>query len=405
MSDERLAIGARALEQMGFPRRSAAILAGNINQESSWRAGARESAASANQFGYNPGQAGVGLVQWSFGRRDKILKQFGGQLPDAENQLNYMINEMKTGYSDAYNTFMNPNATDDELWKASKRYWGWGHEGSRRQYAQRAQQLLDQGALPNSAPQGRQIGQAGSLTARPINPAINDYSQQFQSSMQQRLASTGLDDEFQRNEKVLIDGQEYGRAVKDGKNVLVRWGSIAGTGGPPNSNGGGQSASIPSSSPMAQVPGFNGIKPGQFRIYADHWRDFSPTTKSGDHGALDYTIVDTKTNSDRIPKYNPFEGGTVTFAGPANGYGNFVAVKDANGLEWGVGHVTDVKVKVGDRLPKGAILAFQGNEGRSTGTHTHGELRFGDRLLGGAPLRQWGAAYVKEFYGVDVKDR
>ncbi|WP_338442361.1 phage tail tip lysozyme [Synechococcus elongatus IITB4] len=397
MSDDRLLRGAQALEMMGFPRRSAAILAGNINQESSWRSGARESASSAQQFGYRPDQAGVGLIQWSFGRRNKILNEFGGQLPDAADQLQYMKREMQSGYSDDYKTLMNPNATEDELWKAAQSYWGWGHEGNRRQYARRAQQLLD--GMP-SAPQGRQVGAVGSLSRREINPAINDFSNNFQSSMQRRLAQTGLDDEFQRNEKIVIDGQEYGRAVKDGRNVLVRWGSVAGTGG-----GGGQTPAIPSSSPMAQVETFGGVKPGTFRIYKDHWRDFSPTAKGGEHGALDYTIVDTRTNSDRIPKYNPFDEGVVTFAGPASGYGNFVAVKDNNGFEWGVGHVTDVKVKVGDRLPKGAVLAFQGNEGRSTGTHTHGELRYNNQLIGGAPLRQFGSAYVKEFYGVDVDDR
>ena len=398
---EYLNLGAQALELMGFPRRSAAYLAGNIMQESGWRSGARESASSARQFGYNPEEAGVGLVQWSFGRRRKMLDKFGGQLPDVQQQLGYMIDEMKNEYSDAYKTFMNPNATDDELKQASRRYWGYGKEGGRYQYAQQALRHLEgQGAAPLQ--NGRQVGAIGSLTSSAPNSAINDFSEQFQSAMQVKLAQKGLDDEFKRNERININGQEYGRAVKNGRDVLVKWGSVAGTGG------GGQPVLSPSSSgrtmnqPIAQG-NFATPEAGRYKIYADHWEDFSPTAPDGTFGALDYTIVDTTNNSDAIPKYNPFEGGVVTFAGPADGYGNFVAVKDDKGFEWGVGHVKDIKVKVGDRLPRGAILATQGTTGRSTGVHTHGELRFNNRLLGGKYVDEFGRAYLRDFYNIDLR--
>jgi cell wall-associated NlpC family hydrolase len=66
------------------------------------------------------------------------------------------------------------------------------------------------------------------------------------------------------------------------------------------------------------------------------------------------------------------EGGTVTFAGPMQGFGdNFVAVKDAAGWSWYYGHGSAHNVTVGQVVKAGDQIASVGTEGFSTGPHLH----------------------------------
>jgi murein DD-endopeptidase MepM/ murein hydrolase activator NlpD len=123
--------GLQAIQQAGFPRRGAAWLAGNIQQESSWR-GARTWADPGD------GNRTGGLVSWNGGRLKKIEEKYLGKpisQATAEEQLNAMIREMRAEYPKAWDVFMNPNATEAQLIRASKIYWGYGHEGKRYDYA------------------------------------------------------------------------------------------------------------------------------------------------------------------------------------------------------------------------------------------------------------------------------
>ncbi|HEX7463052.1 MAG TPA: M23 family metallopeptidase [Dermatophilaceae bacterium] len=66
------------------------------------------------------------------------------------------------------------------------------------------------------------------------------------------------------------------------------------------------------------------------------------------------------------------EGGTVTFAGPVQGFGdNFVAVKDAAGWSWYYGHGSSHRVVTGQHVNAGDQIASVGTEGFSTGPHLH----------------------------------
>ncbi len=386
MSENRGYVGARALMEMGFPARSAAVLAGNIQQESSWRSGAQES-----------GGTGAGLVQWSYGRRNQIYDKFGGKLPDAPTQLQYMYEEMRDKYGDAYKVFKDPNASDEQLWGAAKRYWGWGEEGNRRQYAKEIQSQLasDGNILPNN--QYTNVGAPGNLMQRPVAmPVQNDFSQGFQSQMMGRLTSD-MQQQFRNNTGVMIDGEKYGRAVKDGQDVLVKWGSVAGTGG---SGSPIQSRAITNTGVNSGVQVMPNPNRGNYTLYKEHWQDFSPTTKDGKFGALDYTIIG-KDGNDKVEKLAPFSG-KVTFAGKADGYGNLVEVETDGGIRFSVGHVSGLRVKPGDIVQAGQPLAVQDTTGNSTGVHTHLELRRNGQLIGGQELSDFGKAYLGDIYGITV---
>ncbi len=121
--------GAAMLMQRGFPSRGAAFLAGNIQQESTWY-GQR---SPWNDVGKDAG----GLVSWRAGRLDAIEKYFGKPIEQITNaqQLDYLEYELKTFYPEADALFRNPYASERQLIRASKIYWGYGDEGSRYGYA------------------------------------------------------------------------------------------------------------------------------------------------------------------------------------------------------------------------------------------------------------------------------
>ncbi|MBP5194479.1 MAG: M23 family metallopeptidase [Lachnospiraceae bacterium] len=68
-------------------------------------------------------------------------------------------------------------------------------------------------------------------------------------------------------------------------------------------------------------------------------------------------------------------GGVVSKAGWASGYGNVVYIDHPNGLQTRYGHLSKVKVKVGQKVNQGSVIALSGNTGVSTGPHIHFEMR------------------------------
>ena len=85
-----------------------------------------------------------GLVSWMDGvahnnfRLTRIEEHLGRSINQANDyeQLDAMLWEMRTYYPNSYRIFMNPQATERQLIRASREYWGYGHEGSRYQVAQ-----------------------------------------------------------------------------------------------------------------------------------------------------------------------------------------------------------------------------------------------------------------------------
>jgi len=58
------------------------------------------------------------------------------------------------------------------------------------------------------------------------------------------------------------------------------------------------------------------------------------------------------------------------------GYGHYIVVRHANGLESVYAHFSKVLVEVNQIVPAGTPIGLGGNTGRSTGPHLHFELRF-----------------------------
>ena len=66
--------------------------------------------------------------------------------------------------------------------------------------------------------------------------------------------------------------------------------------------------------------------------------------------------------------------GTVTFAGRKGGYGNLVEVSNGH-TATRYGHLSEIAVKVGEKVQQGEKIGEVGSTGHSTGPHLHFEVR------------------------------
>jgi murein DD-endopeptidase MepM/ murein hydrolase activator NlpD len=67
--------------------------------------------------------------------------------------------------------------------------------------------------------------------------------------------------------------------------------------------------------------------------------------------------------------------GRVMYSDPLGGYGNLVVIKHDSGLSSHYGHCDTLKVRVGQFVRPGDVIATVGSSGHSTGPHLHFEIR------------------------------
>jgi murein DD-endopeptidase MepM/ murein hydrolase activator NlpD len=68
-------------------------------------------------------------------------------------------------------------------------------------------------------------------------------------------------------------------------------------------------------------------------------------------------------------------GGTITWAGPRNGYGNAVFISHGSGVVTVYAHQSQVGVAVGQRVGAGDVIGYVGHTGLAAGPHLHFEVR------------------------------
>ena len=80
------------------------------------------------------------------------------------------------------------------------------------------------------------------------------------------------------------------------------------------------------------------------------------------------------------------DDGVVALVGSSSsGYGNYVVIAHAGGLDTLYGHLSAALVKVGQQVSQGTPIGLEGSTGNSTGPHLHFELRIGQRPVDPAP--------------------
>ena len=73
-------------------------------------------------------------------------------------------------------------------------------------------------------------------------------------------------------------------------------------------------------------------------------------------------------------------------------YGKWVLLKHGNGLSSLYAHLSDIRVKAGQKVSTGQIIAYSGNSGYSTGPHLHFTVYASDAVKV-VPLGQWRKTY------------
>jgi Membrane proteins related to metalloendopeptidases len=68
--------------------------------------------------------------------------------------------------------------------------------------------------------------------------------------------------------------------------------------------------------------------------------------------------------------------GTVMLAGWNSGYGNCVVINHGYHYETLYGHCDKIRVRPGQKVKRGEVIATVGNTGKSTGPHLHYEVKF-----------------------------
>lgn len=78
--------------------------------------------------------------------------------------------------------------------------------------------------------------------------------------------------------------------------------------------------------------------------------------------------------------------GTVSYAGPKQGYGHTIEIDHGNGLMTRYAHMSGYRARLGQPVAAGDVIGAIGNSGRSTGPHLHFEVRLNDRALNPRPF-------------------
>jgi murein DD-endopeptidase MepM/ murein hydrolase activator NlpD len=104
------------------------------------------------------------------------------------------------------------------------------------------------------------------------------------------------------------------------------------------------------------------------------WRRNPVTGRHTMHEGLDFAAP-------RGAPIRAASGGIVERARYVSGYGRMVEIDHGNGIKTRYAHASSLKVKAGDLVRKGQLIANVGSSGRSTGSHLHFEVRMAGHAL------------------------
>jgi len=117
------------------------------------------------------------------------------------------------------------------------------------------------------------------------------------------------------------------------------------------------------------VSGVGFMRPCTGRITSKFgWRKHPVLGYSRLHAGVDFGIPT------GTPVYAA-QSGTIILAGRMGGYGNTVVISHGGGVSTLYGHNSKLRVKVGQKVSRGDVIASSGSTGLSTGPHLHFEVR------------------------------
>jgi murein DD-endopeptidase MepM/ murein hydrolase activator NlpD len=146
---------------------------------------------------------------------------------------------------------------------------------------------------------------------------------------------------------------------------------------------------------LTQIP--SGSPVGKSRQSSQFGKRTHPVTKKIKmHRGLDFAV----NTGTRV--YAPADGVVEVTRRSSKGSGNFLRIQHSFGFSSSYSHLKSFKVKSGQFVQKGELIALSGNSGLSSGPHLHYEVRFVGRALDPKPFVNWG---VNEFETIFAKER
>ncbi|WP_104024098.1 M23 family metallopeptidase [Vibrio hyugaensis] len=146
---------------------------------------------------------------------------------------------------------------------------------------------------------------------------------------------------------------------------------------------------------LNQIP--NSSPVGKARLSSGFGKRIHPVTKvSKMHRGLDFA-VNTGTKI-----YAPADGVVEVTRRSKKGSGNFLRLQHSFGFSSSHSHLKGFKVKTGEFVKKGQLIAISGNTGLSSGPHLHYEVRFIGRALNPRPFVDWN---LNNFEDIFTKER
>lgn len=121
------------------------------------------------------------------------------------------------------------------------------------------------------------------------------------------------------------------------------------------------------------------VLPAQGFLSSSFGSRHNPFTNAPDfHEGIDIT------NEIGTPVVAPASG-VVSFAGIKGNYGNVIEIQHDNGISTLYGHLSRIRVKLGQRVNRWDVIGEIGNTGHSTGPHLHYEVHVSDQPVNPIP--------------------
>ncbi|TFH93476.1 M23 family metallopeptidase [Vibrio ouci] len=142
---------------------------------------------------------------------------------------------------------------------------------------------------------------------------------------------------------------------------------------------------------LNQIP--SGSPVGDVRLSSGFGKRIHPVTKTSKmHRGLDFA-ANTGTKV-----YAPADGVVEVTRHSNKGSGNFLRLQHSFGFSSSYSHLKGFKVKSGEFVRKGQLIAISGNSGLSSGPHLHYEVRFVGRALNPRSFVDWNLNNFEEIF-------
>ncbi|ANO35225.1 peptidase M23 [Vibrio breoganii] len=137
----------------------------------------------------------------------------------------------------------------------------------------------------------------------------------------------------------------------------------------------------------------NGSPVGDVRVSSHYGYRIHPKTgRKTLHRGIDYAV------NTGAPIYATADGVVEVVRPSKTGSGNFLRLQHSYGFSTSYSHLQKFKVKSGEFVEKGQLIAYSGNTGFSTGPHLHYEIRFVGRALDPLAFHEWSAANFETLF-------